>query len=240
VQAARYGLLAAAAASLLAFGGVDRSMIGRSAQAVAPGAGASSAAVRRPRIVQRHIPFGRKRKREMRRYARRHYGIDDFRLRNPKVIVEHYTASDSFGSAYNTFARDVPDVELHELPGVCSHYVVDRNGRIYQLVRTSIMCRHTVGLNWTSIGIEHVGRSDGQILGNKRQLRSSLRLTRYLQEKFGIKTRNVIGHNESLSSPYHHERVARLRNQTHGDWRRSSMKRYRKELRRLRRRREAR
>ena len=30
--------------------------------------------------------------------------------------------------------------------------------------------------------------------------------------------RDVIGHAESLSSPYHHERVARLRTQTHGDF----------------------
>jgi N-acetylmuramoyl-L-alanine amidase len=169
----------------------------------------------------------------MRAYARRHYGIDSFRLTRPRVIVEHYTASNSFGSAFNTFARDVPDVELHELPGVCSHYVIDRDGTIHQLVPTTIMCRHTVGLNYTAIGIEHVGTSDGQVLGDRRQLNSSLRLTRMLQGRYGIKTRNVIGHNESLSSPYHRERVARLRRQTHGDFRRASMQRYRRSLGRL-------
>jgi N-acetylmuramoyl-L-alanine amidase-like protein/zinc carboxypeptidase len=192
-----------------------------------------SAAAARPRIVQKPIPFGAKRRAEMRRYARRHYGIDDYRLKNPHVIVEHYTASNNFGSAYNTFARDAPDVELHELPGVCAHYIVDKDGTIYQLVRTRWMCRHTVGLNYTAIGIEHVGQSDGQVMGNNRQLRSSLRLTRFLEGRYGIKTRNVIGHNESLSSPYHKERVARLRNQTHGDMRRSTMQRYRKLLSRL-------
>ena len=65
------------------------------------------------------------------------------------------------------------------------------------------------------------------------ELRSSLRLTRFLEGRYGIKTRNVIGHNESLSSPYHKERVARLRNQTHGDMRHSTMQRYRKLLSRL-------
>ena len=65
----------------------------------------------------------------MRRYAQRHYGINDYRLRNPKVIVEHFTATDSFSSAWNTFARDVPDVELHELPQVCSHFIVTATGR---------------------------------------------------------------------------------------------------------------
>jgi beta-N-acetylhexosaminidase len=186
-----------------------------------------------PRVRSRPIPFGARRRAEMRAYARRHYGIDDFRLRHPRVIVEHYTATSDFGSVFDTFAGDRPDIELHELPGVCSHFVIDRDGTIYQLVSTHLMCRHTVGLNWTAIGIEHVGLSDAQVLGDRRQLRASLLLTRWLQGRFGIGTRNVIGHAESLSSPYHRERVARLRHQTHGDLRRASMNRYRRALRRL-------
>jgi N-acetylmuramoyl-L-alanine amidase len=194
---------------------------------------ALSRAISPPRVVRRPIPFPAKRRREMRAYARRHYGIDDYRLRRPRVIVQHYTVSDTFRSVYDTFARDVPDPELRELPGVCSHYVIDRDGTIYQLVSTRIMCRHTVGLNYTAIGIEHVGRSDGQVMGNRRQLRHSLRLTRMLQGRFGIRTRHVIGHNESLTSPYHRERLRRLRRQTHGDFRRATMRRYRRALRRL-------
>jgi N-acetylmuramoyl-L-alanine amidase len=190
-------------------------------------------AVAPPRVVQKPIPFPAERKEQMRAYARRHYGIDDYRLRRPRVIVQHYTVTDDFPSVYNTFAPNRPDVELGELPGICSHYVIDRDGTVYQLVPTSIMCRHTVGLNWTSIGIEHVGRSDGQVLGNARQLVASLRLTRHLQGRFGIRTRNVIGHNESLSSPFHRERVESLRRQTHGDFRRASMRRYRRALARL-------
>ena len=191
---------------------------------------AGPAAPARPAVVQRPIPFPVKRKREMRAYARRHYGIDDFRLRAPKVIVEHYTDGDTFGSAFQTFVRDVPDSELGELPGTCAHYVVDRDGTIFQLVPTRLMCRHTVGLNYTAIGIEHVGRSDAALLGNRRQLRASLRLTRYLQSKYSIATKNVIGHAESLSSPYHRERVKRLARQTHGDLRPPAMRKYRKAL----------
>jgi len=190
-------------------------------------------AVAPPRVRLRPIPFGAKRRREMRAYARRHYGIDDFRLRRPRVIVQHYTGSDSFESAYDTFARDTPDVELGELPGVCAHYLVDREGKVAQLVPTTIMCRHTVGLNYTAIGIEHVGVSDAQVLGNRRQRAASLRLTRMLQGRYRIRLRNVIGHNESLSSPLHRERVKRLRRQTHGDFTRSTMRRYRRALERL-------
>jgi N-acetylmuramoyl-L-alanine amidase len=163
-------------------------------------------------------------------YARRHYGIDGYRLKNPRVIVEHYTLTPTFDAAWNTFAADVADPELHELPGTCAHFIVDRDGTIYQLVPLAIMCRHTVGLNYTSFGIEHVGMSDADVIGNRRQLRASLRLTRWLQCRFDIKRDDVIGHNESLSSPYHEERVARLRTQTHGDMTEATMRGYRSKL----------
>jgi beta-N-acetylhexosaminidase len=133
------------------------------------------AAPPKPAIVAKPIPFGAQRRAETAAYARRHYGLDTWRLVSPHVIVEHYTASESFSSAYATFASDAPDSELHELPGTCAHFVIDRDGTIYQLVPLTTICRHTVGLNYTAIGIEHVGRSDAEILGNPRQLAASLR-----------------------------------------------------------------
>ena len=184
----------------------------------------------KPAILWKPIPFGAQRKAETAAYAKRHYGTPTWRLTAPHVIVEHYTASDSFPSAYSTFAADRPDAELHELPGVCAHFVIDRDGTIYQLVPLTILCRHTVGLNYTAIGIEHVGRSDAEILGNRRQLDASLRLTAWLMSRFGIGLRNVIGHNESLTSPYHRERYAAWRCQTHGDWARRDMAVYRGRL----------
>jgi N-acetylmuramoyl-L-alanine amidase len=186
-----------------------------------------------PAIVRHYIPYPARRKREMRAYARRHYGIDDYRLRDPKVIVEHVAVAGSTSAVFSTFAPDVPDIELHELPNVCSHYVVGADGSVVQMVPLSLMCRHTVGLNYTAIGIEHVGFRDADVLGNARELRASLALTRWLRCRFGIALKDVIGHNESLTSPYHHERVARLRRQTHGDWVHTSMVRYRARLRAL-------
>jgi hypothetical protein len=73
------------------------------------------------------------------------------------------------------------------------------------MVNLRTRCRHTAGLNWTAIGIEHTGYSDG----------------------------DVIGHNESPRSPCHRERVPSSRHQTHGDWRHISMRVYRQRLRRL-------
>jgi N-acetylmuramoyl-L-alanine amidase-like protein len=187
-------------------------------------------APRRPVIVARFIPFDSRRKAEMLAYARRHYGLGTYRLVDPHVIVEHFTATSTFAQTYNTFAPDVPDSELHELPGTCAHFVVDTDGTIYQLVSVTIMCRHTVGLNWTALGIEMVGTSDAQILHRPRQIDAALALTRWLRCHFNIQLRNVIGHNESLSSPYHRERVAALRHQTHEDWVHADMQIFRTRL----------
>ena len=186
-----------------------------------------------PPIVRQYIPFGATRKREMAAYARRHYGIDSYRLTAPKVIVEHVAVAGSTSAVRATFVPDRADPELHELPGTCSHYVVGATGTVVALVPLSLMCRHTVGLNYTAIGIEHVGFRDGDVLGRPRELSSSLKLTQYLRCRFGIAVKNVIGHNESLTSPFHHERVARLRRQTHGDLATPAMRQYRARLREL-------
>jgi N-acetylmuramoyl-L-alanine amidase len=187
----------------------------------------------RPQIKRWLIPFPPKRKHEMAAYSKRHYGERSWRLRRPRVIVEHFAEAGAAAAVYNTFAPDLPDPELHELPNVCAHFVVSSSGRIFRLVNLRTRCRHTVGLNWTAIGIEHTGFSDADVLGNRRQLRASLRLTRYLRCRFRIELRNVIGHAESLGSPYHRERIASLRRQTHGDWNHRSMRVYRHKLAKL-------
>jgi hypothetical protein len=185
----------------------------------------------RPAIIQSPIPFGARRKAEMVAYAQRHYGLDTYRLIDPHVIVIHFTETPDFSSTWNTFAPDVPDSELHELPGTCAHFVIDKGGQIHQLVPVGIMCRHTVGLNWTAIGIEHVGYSDEEVLQDRRQISASLKLVRWLRCRFRIRVGDVIGHNESLASPYHHERIASLRTQTHNDFKHADMQVYRARLR---------
>jgi len=183
--------------------------------------------VPRPTIVWKPIPFGDKRKRETVAYARLHYGISSWQITGPHVIVEHFTASSTMPSAWNTFARDVPDPELHSLPATCAQFIVDRAGRIYQLAPLNVMCRHTVGLNWTAIGIEMVGTSDRQIMSDPAELHAAMRLTAWLAWRFHVAVGNVIGHNESLDSPYHREHVAAWRCQTHGDWRHADMQVFR-------------
>ena len=183
----------------------------------------------KPHIVWKPIPFGAARVAETAAYSQRHYGSRTAVLK-PRAIVEHVTATSTFSSAFNTFAADVPDAELHELPGTCAHFVIDRDGTIYQLVRVNIRCRHTVGLNWAAVGIEHVGLSDAQVLGDAAQMRASLALTLWLMVRYRIPLANVIGHNESVTSPLHKELYAPWRCQTHADWSHADMTRYRARL----------
>jgi N-acetylmuramoyl-L-alanine amidase-like protein len=182
-----------------------------------------------PPIVWKPIPFGPRRRAEMVAYARRHYGIRSATLK-PRMIVEHATASTTFSSAYWTFHADRPDAELHELPGICSHFIVDTDGTVYQLVPVDLMCRHTTGLNQFAIGIEHVGRTERDVLRKPRQLNASLALTAWLADRYRIPLANVIGHNESLEHPLRYERYAAWRCQTHADFPRAAMNLYRKRL----------
>jgi N-acetylmuramoyl-L-alanine amidase len=193
----------------------------------------ATSAVAKPAIQKRLIPYPKKRKREMAAYSKRHYGQYKWRLNNPQVIVEHYAAAGSISSIFNTFRTDQPDVEFHELPNVCSHYAVSASGAVYKFVPPTIRCRHTVGLNYTAIGIEHVGFSDQDILGRPAQLNGSLQFTQWLRCRFGIPVNQVIGHNESLSSPFYKELDSRFKGQTHGDWTHADMQTYRADLTKL-------
>jgi beta-N-acetylhexosaminidase len=182
----------------------------------------------RPEIVWKKIPFGAARKRQTAAYSSRHYGERTYRLTDPRAIVEHYTAGTSFDSAWNHFAAN--GSHLGEKPGVCAHFLIDTDGTIFQLVNLAIRCRHAIGMNWTAIGIEHVGTSARGILDNRAMMRASLRLTAWLMLRYDIDLGNVIGHAEILQSPYHRELYDDWRCSTHADWNRAEMRIYRRRL----------
>jgi hypothetical protein len=75
---------------------------------------------------------------------------------------------------------------------VSAHYVIDRNGDIYQCVRDGDAAWHCMGTNKDSIGIEHVGSETDKI--DNRQAKSSAALIRWLLEQYEIPRANVFGH----------------------------------------------
>jgi N-acetylmuramoyl-L-alanine amidase len=122
--------------------------------------------------------------------------------------VQHFTASSTFSSAYDTFAANQPDVELHERPGVCAHYIVDRDGTIYRLQPETRFARHCIGLNHIAIGIENVG-DESKFPLTDAQVEADAALVRELAGKFPIT--HLLGHYEVMKfkkHPYFVEREA--------------------------------
>jgi hypothetical protein len=199
------------------------------------GAGLPPAPAPKPPIAEDHISYGDARREQMAAYSRRHYGNRDWRLDRHDAIVLHFTGSDSYSSAWSTFDSNAPN--LGESPGVCAHYVVKQSGTIAELVPPRIRCRHAIGLNHRTIGIEMVqetGRgshwADRQILERRPQIRAALRLVRWLQARYGIATGDVIGHAMANDSPYFKD-LQGWRND-HTDWLKKDVKTFRKRLRR--------
>ena len=168
-------------------------------------------------------------------YSQRHYGQREWRLTDPDVIVLHFTATDSYESAWNTFNSNAPN--RGELPGVCSHYVIKQSGTIAELVPPRIRCRHAIGLNHRSLGIEMVQATgpsshwaDQQILHRHPQVHSALRLVAWLQDRYGIATRNVIGHAMANESPFFKDLEGWTND--HTDWIKQDVRDFRQRLRR--------
>jgi N-acetyl-anhydromuramyl-L-alanine amidase AmpD len=191
-------------------------------------------AAAKPQIHDDPIDYGAHRRAEMAAYSKRHYGDGEWRLSNPNVIVLHFTATDSYSAVWNTFNSNAPS--MGESPGVCSHFVIEQNGTINELVPPRIRCRHTIGLNYTAIGVEMVqatGQSshwaDQQILARGPQIRAALHLVRWLQGRYSIPTGEVIGHAMANDDPYFKDKEGWVND--HTDWLKRDVKEFRKRLR---------
>ena len=190
----------------------------------------------RPAIRDDHIPYGAERKSQMASYSKRHYGFRTWRLKRKRVIVLHFTGGSTYSSARNHFASNSPS--RGEYPGVCTHFAVDKDGTIYEMVRPRVRCRHAIGLNHRALGIEMVQETGPgshwaaqQILNRRPQIRAALRLTGYLKQRFSIKMHDVIGHAMANNSEYFKD-LQGWRND-HTDWLWRDVKEFRRRLRAL-------
>jgi N-acetyl-anhydromuramyl-L-alanine amidase AmpD len=115
----------------------------------------------------------------------------------PLIIVLHYTAGGTVNSIFNYFnnakieKKRIYNSQQSYL-NVSAHYLIDRDGRIYHLVQDTLFARHTIGLNYCSIGIENIGSNDKPL--TQEQVVSNSNLIRLLCNKFSIKY--LIGHSE--------------------------------------------
>ena len=91
---------------------------------------------------------------------------------------------------------DRKDIAKASSLNVSAHFIVARDGTIYRLMPENWMARHVIGLNYSSIGVENIGgRANKKEDLTKAQLKSNIKLVRYLKEKYPTITK-LIGHYE--------------------------------------------
>jgi N-acetyl-anhydromuramyl-L-alanine amidase AmpD len=150
-------------------------------------------------IVDKPIIFDTNRELLTLEYLEQRYGLDvDTPEITPKMIVLHWTVIPTFEKSFEAFKNPTlpnwrPDINSVSGLNVSSQFMVDRDGTIYKLLPETTMARHVIGLNHCAIGIENVGGSERQPL-TKAQLKSNIKLVRYLTEKYEIDY--LIGHYE--------------------------------------------
>jgi len=115
-----------------------------------------------------------------------------------KVIVIHYTGMQSERESI---------VKLRSPKSkVSSHFVINRNGKIYRLVQDNKVAWHAgkscwgkyKNLNKNSIGIELVnkGHQFGYTHFRKKQILSLVKICKILIKRYKIKKKNIVGHSD--------------------------------------------
>jgi len=128
-------------------------------------------------------------KREVRQVASIH-----FNLRKPNYVIIHHTAQDSVEQTLHTFT--VPHTE------VSAHYVIGREGDVYQMLSDYVRAWHAgVGkwgsvtdLNSISLGIEL--DNNGKEPFTEPQIYSLLNLLDTLKKHYNIPAANFIAHSD--------------------------------------------
>lgn len=100
------------------------------------------------------------------------------------MIVMHYTDGSSAQGAINRF------LDIREQ--VSAHYIIERNGDIFQMVNDSERAWHAKGANSRSIGIEHVALPGQQMTAKQED--ASIALVRWLVATYDIPLANIKGH----------------------------------------------
>jgi beta-N-acetylhexosaminidase len=151
------------------------------------------------KIIQKPILFKAERIAMTKEYIKNHYG---FHVKNikivPKIIVLHWCALMGLEKCFARFypqklLTDRKDIAAASLLNVSAHYLIDRDGTIYQLMPDNWMARHVIGLNYSAIGIENVGGAKHRL--TKAQLNANIALIEHLKKKYPS-IEYLIGHYE--------------------------------------------
>jgi N-acetylmuramoyl-L-alanine amidase len=101
----------------------------------------------------------------------------------------------------NSVEHAISQLKEHK---VSSHFLVDENGKIFELVDENDVAYHAGvsywagvdGLNKTSIGIEFMNVEPFLKKFTNEQMLAGVELCRYLIEKYNIAPKNIVGHSD--------------------------------------------
>jgi N-acetylmuramoyl-L-alanine amidase len=149
------------------------------------------------RIFEKPIVFNEERERLSLEYLKNRHGIiQEEAIIAPAMVVIHWTAVPTLEGTFDVFnpvhLGGRPELTAASNLNVSAQFLVDRDGTIFRLMPETKFARHTIGLNYTAIGIENIGGPDAPL--TKAQLKANAELVRFLHRKYHLTY--LIGHHE--------------------------------------------
>lgn len=130
--------------------------------------------------------------------ASKWYAAIDFNIRKPNFVVLHHTAESSAEQTLFTFSLQRPENRKSS-----AHYVISRDGTVYQMLNDYVRSWHAGASKWgnitdmnsCSLGIEidNNGTTDTY---SDAQINSLIKLLDYLKDKYDIPTANFVAHSD--------------------------------------------
>jgi len=149
-------------------------------------------------IIQLPINYSKERTTLSIEYLKNRHGITQTSPTiNPVMIILHFTDGGTVKSIQNYF--NSPTIEDSRqinkrvsALNVGSQFLIDRDGKIYQLMPDNYLARHAIGLNYCAIGVENIGSDKNPL--TEEQVIANANLVRQLAKKYKIEY--LIGHSE--------------------------------------------
>ena len=160
---------------------------------VTKGAGSKHGAL----VVKKFLPY-KEWEDEYKEYFKLHYNDDSLKLQ-PSMIVLHYSGVPNFSKLWWTFVKGgnySAGDHGKKFGHLSTHFVIDKDGSIYQLMPLERRSRGTYGVNHKAISIDIIGRNEKELLGNKTQMKVTFALVKWIMKKYRIPTSSVRAHTE--------------------------------------------
>lgn len=170
-----------------------------------------------PQAIQRPI-FTAERVQLTADYELQHYGTASVTLNASQMIVVHFTTIATLQKSLDFFQparidhKIRRDISSGGEVNVSAHYLVDRDGSLYQMAGEDVLCRHVIGFNHSAIGIENVAVNADDLTTAQLEANAAL-ISRIVQRQPSIKY--LLGHHEYRDPSLPHYQLYREKDPTY-------------------------